>query len=261
MGSQSVQGPLWGNRSKDWAAVQEPTSDNLYDDVLSHLALTAEDKVLDVGCGSGLFCQKVQATGANVTGLDASEPMLEEARKRTPGVPFLSGDVEDLPFAHQLFDVVTGFNSFQYAANVPNALKEARRVLKDKGKLVIVIWGQKKDCEAASYLAAVGTCMPPPPPGAGGPFALSENKMLEGILKDLDLTILENYDIPSVWDYEDVDTALKGFMSAGPVTRAIAHSGVEKVTEAITKAMQPYIQPSGHVVYHNTFQRVIAQKK
>jgi ubiquinone/menaquinone biosynthesis C-methylase UbiE len=38
------------------------------------------------------------------------------------------GDLEDLPFADASFDVITGFNSYQFAANPANALREARRV-------------------------------------------------------------------------------------------------------------------------------------
>ena len=65
--------------------------------------------------------------------------------------------------------VATGFNSFQYAASVTNALAEAHRVLKPGGRLVVMIWGNKEDCEALSYLKAVGSMLPPPPPGPDSP--------------------------------------------------------------------------------------------
>ena len=92
--------------------------------------------------------------------------------------------MEELPFSNGSFDFVCGFNSFQYAGNIKNAITEAKRVLKDKGKIVVMIWGNKEDCEVASYLKAVGSMLPPPPPGAGGPFALSENQLLESLLEE-----------------------------------------------------------------------------
>jgi ubiquinone/menaquinone biosynthesis C-methylase UbiE len=49
--------------------------------------------------------------------------------------------MEDLPFAKATFDLVTGFNSFQYAARPAVALAEARRVVKPEGQVVVMISG------------------------------------------------------------------------------------------------------------------------
>lgn len=71
--------------------------------------------------------------GATVAGLDASEALLEIARERTPGGDFRRGDLEALPFEDDSFDLVTGFNSFQYAGNAAQALREAGRVTRPGG--------------------------------------------------------------------------------------------------------------------------------
>ncbi len=259
MGSQAIQGQLWGKRPKDWAAIQERTAINCYEYVLTLLKPGPGIKLLDVGCGSGLFCDLAYSKGTQVTGIDASDKLIEQARERNAGIKFMTGEMEELPFESKSFDIVCGFNSFQYAANVKNALADARRVLKDNGKLVAMIWGNKEDCEAASFLKAVGSLLPPPPPGAPGPFALSENKLLETILEEVGLKIIDNVDLVSVWDYPDVQTALKGLMASGPVARAIDNSGVEKVTETISEAIKPYVQPNGHVVYRNKFRIVTSE--
>ncbi len=260
MGSQAIQGKLWGQRPKDWSEIQEQTGKSGYDFVLNYLSITPAAKLLDVGCGSGYFTKLAVDKEVNVTGLDASTELIAEAKKRVSNADFLVGEMEELPFKEKSFDVVCGFNSFQYAANVKNALMEAKRVLKDGGKLATMIWGNKEDCEAATYLKAVGSLLPPPPPGAGGPFALSENQLLEKILEETGFKILSNTDVPSVWKYADVDTALKGLLSSGPAARAIEHSGFEKVYETILQAVHPYIQPNGQVVYNNKFRVVIAEK-
>ena len=260
MGSQAVQGKLWGQRPKDWAAIQEQTGNAGYVYVLNKLALKPTDQLLDVGCGTGLFSSMAAAQGANVTGIDASEGLLAEAVNRTGAVKFITGEMEELPFDDNTFNIVCGFNSFQYAASTKNALSEAWRVLKNGGKLVAMIWGNKEDCEAATYLKAVGSLLPPPPPGAGGPFALSENQLLEKILQEAGFKILSNEDVVSVWDYADAETALKGLLSVGPVAKAIENNDFQKVYDTVLSALQPYIQPDGHVVYHNKFRVVIAGK-
>jgi ubiquinone/menaquinone biosynthesis C-methylase UbiE len=260
MGSQAIQAKLWGQRPKDWAAIQEPTGKSGYEYALDFIKLQPTDKLLDVGCGTGFFISLAAKAGAGITGFDATSQFIEEAKLRNPSVKFITGEMEELPFADNSFDVVTGFNSFQYAANVKNALAQAKRVLKNKGKLVVMIWGDKADCEAASYLKAVGSLLPPPPPGAPGPFALTENHLLETILEEMGLKILASVDEDSIWDYPDTETAMKGLLSAGPAAKAIENSGYEKAYQTTVEAAKPYIKSNGRVVYKNKFRVVIAEK-
>jgi len=260
MGSKAIQGHLWGQRPNDWATIQEPTGISGYLHALDLLKLKADNKLLDIGCGTGIFSDMAAKKGAQVTGIDASEQLIEQAKHRNATITFLNGEMEELPFDDGLFDVVCGFNSFQYAASTKNALGEAWRVLKDGGKLVTMIWGNKEDCEAATYLKTVGSLLPPPPPAAPGPFALSENQLLEKVLAETGFRIIENTDIPSIWDYENIDIALKGLLSVGPAAKAIENSGFEKVYDTVLTAVQPYVQPNGHVVYKNKFRVVIAEK-
>jgi SAM-dependent methyltransferase len=261
MGSQAIQGKLWGQRSKDWATIQEDTGSAGYVYVLDYLKLKPADKLLDVGCGTGIFSNLAQKSGAIVTGVDASEALIALAVERNNSVTFLTGEMEELPFANNAFDVVCGFNSFQYAASTPNALAEAYRVLKQGGKLAAMIWGNKEDCEAATYLKAIGSLLPPPPPGAPGPFALSENHLLESTLQQAAFKIINNVDINTVWDYPDTDIALRGLLSVGPAARAIENSGYQKVYDTILDAVQPYVQSNGLVVYKNKFRIVVAEKE
>lgn len=108
------------------------------------------------------------ARGAQVSGLDAAEALLEIARRRAPQGDFRQGDLEELPFDDDSFDMVTGFNAFQYAGSPAVALAEARRVARPGGTVVIMTWSNPDGMEAASLVAAVRPLMPPPPPGAPG---------------------------------------------------------------------------------------------
>lgn len=260
MGSQEIQSKLWGQRVQEWASIQEATGKAGYDFVLRTIGLSPLITLLDVGCGSGYFCQMASELGAIVTGIDATPELITEAEKRVPDGIFSVGEMEELPYAPDTFDLVFGFNSFQYAAETKNALLEAKRVLKPGGKLITMIWGNKSDCEAATYLKAVSTLLPPPAPGAPGPFALSEDQLLEKLLTEIGLHITDNQDIPAIWDYPDAQTALSGLMSAGPVARAINNSGYNEVYSTLNEAIQDYIKDNGHVVYHNKFRVIIAIK-
>lgn len=139
MGSQLIQGKLWGQRPQDWSEIQEQTGKAGYDFVLTHLSIAPSTKLLDVDCGSGYFSKLAVDKGIDVTGLDAAPELLDEAKKRVPTANFLVGEMEEMPFKEKSFGVVCGFNSFQFAADTKNALLEAKRVLKDGGKLAVMI--------------------------------------------------------------------------------------------------------------------------
>ena len=75
-----------------------------------------------------------------MTGLDAAEDMLRMARARVQQGTFHQGELEDLPFKEGAFDLVTGFNSIQYAASPAGALAEAERVVTGDGWVATVVY-------------------------------------------------------------------------------------------------------------------------
>ncbi len=130
MSTKAIQGQLWSIAPHYWSKHFEPYFLPMYKKVLEQLTLTEDTLLLDAGCGAGLFSNMAIETGAQVIGIDAAAGLLEIARMRNPQNNFMEEDLEALPFADNSFHVVTGFNSFQYAANFENALVEAKRVLK-----------------------------------------------------------------------------------------------------------------------------------
>jgi SAM-dependent methyltransferase len=117
MGTAQVQGDLWSAQARNWANFLEKFHAPLYKSVFDRVGVSRGTRLLDVGCGAGLAAQLAAELGAQVTGIDAAPAFIEIARERVMDGDFLVGDMEELPFAGASFDVVTGFNSFQHAAN------------------------------------------------------------------------------------------------------------------------------------------------
>jgi SAM-dependent methyltransferase len=249
----AVQGDLWSERAADWTELMEPRMRPLYEAGLAGLAIEPGTNVLDVGCGSGLFLSLAAATGARVAGLDAAEGMLAVARRRLPDARLEHGDVEDLPFADASFDAVSGFNSFQYAASPSDALAEARRVLRPGGRLLAATWAPPEMCDLAPYLAALGALLPPPPPGAPGPFALSGDGALAALLASSGFAPQETRDVICHFDYRDADETLRALLSSGPGVRATRHSGLEPVQRAVLQSIAPFRQADGSYRIPNAF--------
>jgi SAM-dependent methyltransferase len=230
----------------------------IYLAVFDALGVGSGTRLLDVGCGTGMAAQLAAARGAQVSGLDASVASVAIARERTPAGDFRAGEMEELPFADRAFDAVTSFNAFQYAADPVAALREALRVGAPGGRVAMVVWGEPHDCEHAATLAALGPLMPPPPPGAGGPFALSAPGKVEALMAQAGLRPTASGSVDCPFEYPDAETAWRGISSAGPYVVAMRHSGEEAVKNATLASLAPYATPSGGYRQKNKFHYVIA---
>lgn len=114
------------------------TNHTIYEAALGFLD-NRHQKVLDVGCGTGVMSAKLAASGRQVVGVDISTMMIERARRRNhPGIAFVHGDAEKLPAEDGAFDAVVNLISFHHYPNPSRAAAEFRRVLRPGGKLVLV---------------------------------------------------------------------------------------------------------------------------
>ncbi len=243
--SGEANGRIWGLRAADWANIQEQQCAPAYHAVFEKGGVGTGTRVLDAGCGAGMALRLAADLGAVVSGIDASQALLEVARSRLPDAALAHGDLEELPFEDNAFDVVTGFNSFQFAADPAAALQEARRVTKPGGRVFVMTWGEPAGMEAAALVAALKPLLPPPPPGAGGPFALSEPGKLEELATSAGLTALETFDVEAPWRYPDLATAQKGLGSSGVAAKAAEISGQDALDEAHATALAPFRQSDG----------------
>ncbi|WP_440067787.1 methyltransferase domain-containing protein [Streptosporangium sp. OZ121] len=102
------------------------------------LNLTPGASVVDVGCGTGLAVAEMAGRGARVTGVDLSELMIAEGRRREPGADLRVGDARELPF---LDGELAGYRAeklYHELDDPAGALGEARRVLAADGRVVLI---------------------------------------------------------------------------------------------------------------------------
>jgi SAM-dependent methyltransferase len=240
-----MQGELWGVRARDYADFQEFHLRPLFEDAIRRTRIDRGTTVLDVGCGPGGFCLLASQTGAAIVGMDASAAHVEISRERVPSGRFDVGDMQFLPYEDDTFDVVTAFNSLQYAADRVAALREARRVARTGGIMHVVVWGREEHTELVAALRALGPLLPPAPPGASGPFALSYPGALEALVEQAGLTATDDGYIELTFEYPDETALLKANNSNGPVVLAERTSGEATVADALRNALAPFRTVSG----------------
>ncbi len=253
------QAVIWGSKPEDWADLMEDKKIPIYKTVLEKLSSVADMDLLDVGCGGGTFCSLAYKQGARVHGLDASFPLISLARKRIPDGDFRVGHIEYLPFKEKVFDVITGFNSFQYAFDPLAAVQEAYRVAKSGAFVIMAIWGHPDDCDAMAYIKTVVSLLPPSEVKGPGPFDLSTDGKLWSFIEKAGFKPLDQIDVYTPWVYPDEDTALRSLLSSGPAVKAIFNSGEDKVRELLRDMLQRFKKSSGGFQLDNSLKFVLAR--
>ncbi len=101
------------------------------------LALTPNQRCLDLAAGTGVSTEELARTGAHVIGVDLSLGMLQVGRRARPAVTLLAGDALHLPFADATFDAVTISFGLRNVVDTAAALREMARVTRPGGRLVV----------------------------------------------------------------------------------------------------------------------------
>lgn len=130
-----------GTYDRRWAGYVRGTLDLL----AAHARIGPDERVLDVGCGTGTFAKRLvdRTPAQHVVGVDISAGMLAEARRKVgpaPNARFVAARAEALPFEAGAFDVVVTASALHYAERPEAAIAEAARVLRPGGRLVVLDW-------------------------------------------------------------------------------------------------------------------------
>ena len=216
-----------------WAAVADAT------------AIGSGIELLDVGCARGEFCALAAARGASVHGIDATRAAIEHARRAVPDGDFRIGLMEELPWPDASFDVVTGFNSFQYALDIDAALAEARRVSRPGGRLAICKWARPEDNEFFALLIALG---------AGRGESLRAIDPVDEAVRRAGLALSHAGEVAVAMEMDDVAALEDALISAG----ALKGPCDERERRRLLESAAPFRRPDGSYRFTSRLRYMVA---
>jgi len=123
-----------------------------YRTALETLPASKDNRILDVGCGTGLFTEEVVELGSFIVGVDCSKNMIKKAKQEygNRGNSFLCADADYLPFLGRAFDRVFSFTLLQNMPNLEETVVEICRVAKIGSWVVLT--ATKKKFRRSSFL-------------------------------------------------------------------------------------------------------------
>ncbi len=231
----------WGARAEEWAYLFEPYALSANQLVFDRLGVGPGTRCLDVACGSGFAANIARRRGATVTGLDASDALIEIARARTPDADFRVGDMIALPFAEGAFDVVTSFNGIWNGCDA--ALEQVRTVLTDEGVVGLTYWGSFERMGLMPYFLTVLEHSPLSHQAANVTLSQTSD-VIADMLRATDFELLDQGTVEVINEWPDVDTAVRALAAAGPSVPSIESVGYDNFCNALREVIAPLHQRS-----------------
>lgn len=180
--------------------------------LLDATGVAAGTEVLDLGTGTGVAAAAIEERGASVIGVDFSEAMIGEARRRLPEIDFRVASADALPFDDGAFDAVVANGVLHHLAEPDRALEEAHRILGEGGRVGCTVWAEPESLEAFGvFFAAVeqhagGAELP-----HGPLFGVTDDDALSSLFANAGFTDVTIERVPTIWRMESVDELLRAF--------------------------------------------------
>jgi SAM-dependent methyltransferase len=221
----------WGHAAPEAATLYEPANAREYVAV-HHRLDVGDDDLLDVGCGSGLALELATLRGARAHGIDASQRLIDIAQDRCPTADLRVGDMQQLPWNDDSFDVVTSFRSIW--ATTPAAIDEAYRVLRPGGKFAFTVWGDVFSSPHSWALAPFLLAAPEQVDHQAALLGYGDPGVAYAALEHAGFVDIDVLDVPFAWEFPDPATFARALASTGPAYEAICNVGDEAFLDTAT---------------------------
>ncbi|MCD9149820.1 class I SAM-dependent methyltransferase [Pseudophaeobacter flagellatus] len=151
-------------------------------------AIEVTHNVLDVACGTGATTREAASrigSGGRIVGLDRNAGMLSVAQKHAPGIKWVEGLAEALPFDNHSFDVVLCQFGLMFFDDRSKALHEMRRVLRPGSRIALSVWDAAANSPGyACMIQLIDEMFGQSASDAlGAPFVLGDRQAFQNVLK------------------------------------------------------------------------------
>lgn len=219
------------------------------DHVVRCARIRADERVLDVACGTGNTAVMARARAAHVTGLDLTPELLAVAAQRETeeglaGITWKVGDAEAMPFADGAFDVVVSSCGLMFAPDQQRVADELARVTRRGGRIAIQAW--KRESGLGRMFKITGKYVQPLP-GVPSPFEWGDELKVQQLFgtsfRDYRF---EHYDCPEFADTPEqlADLFIERYGPTHRAYRALAPDKAQAFRADLIELYRSYVTPA-----------------
>lgn len=252
-----LAGAAWSHAATDWAYGFEPYARDAIEKVFELTGVGPGTTLLDVACGAGLAIGRAQRIGARSSGLDAAAGLLEIAARRAPRAELVQGDMFQLPWQDDAFDVVVSFNGIW--GGCEDATAEMARVCRPGGRLGVTFWGSADQLDLLGYFMTVGAAGPGVAEEIEALATISALGVAEEMLARAGCVGIERGVTSAILEFPDADAAWRTLRSPGLVVPAIEFTGEQALRERVLDSIEPFRQHDGSYRLVNELVHVVAE--
>jgi SAM-dependent methyltransferase len=226
------------------------------DPLLKAIRLQPGHRLLDVATGPGELAACATNRGARCVGVDLSPKMIALASSLHPGIEFKEGDIEQLPFANNLFDAVAGPFVLGHLPNPEAALAECIRVLKPDGWIALSWWDdparQRIQGLFRETIAEAGVKPPPDVPQNHNVLRFSDTVAFSQLLHGAGLAGAAIDEHSTTFTFAETETIWRGglgsFVLTGAAIRHQDKATQHKMREIFERRANAYKSANGITV-------------
>ncbi len=226
-------------------------------DIVERAALRKGDRILDVGCGTGIvarFAYQSLGDSVHITGIDVNRIALEKAReiseRNATRVEWKQADVTALPFPDDEFDVLLCQQGLQYFPDRSRALSEIHRVLVDQGRIVFSVW---RSIEFSPFYLAIHKALQDyvsqkTAAVLASAYTLSDSVLLRTLFEGAKFKNINIRIVVKQMRYSPLEEFLFGSIFASPFANdilALEYLKREEMFQTIHKSISNYIDDDG----------------
>ncbi|MET7987675.1 methyltransferase domain-containing protein [Streptomyces sp. NPDC005281] len=255
------EGRHWSDHHDRWNAINEGFNEPL----LTAAGIGPEDRVLDVGCGTGQTTRLAARAAArgSALGLDLSGPMLGRARllaseQGLVNIGFDQGDAQVHPLPEADFDVAVSRFGIMFFADPAAAFGNIARALRPGGRLAFVCMADPARCEWAQVYGSVSAALPSASQASGdsagpGMFSLADPVVVRDVLGKAGFDDIRAEAVDALGTFgQDADDAAEHLLGSGPGRHLVETldsagdmNGAKRLRGALRAALAPYEQTTG----------------